>query len=206
MLGVGFIRPSSGNASGLALEHPTTHRQRILVLLLIVQDLITPTRPSRLCTASGIRSDLCPVLAVAGAGSSPALLGAGDFPTQAGQSLTNSPVFSASSTARSRRCGVRPSRLEPTACWRRTSPLQASKQLGRVFRGFHGRTDPVPAGAFPSPRSSWGGLSVLPLCPKNWAQTWRVSHGNSLSVLALSPKNVCLHQVKDTHSRVLRAR
>ena len=68
------------------------------------------------------------------------------------------------------------------------------------------RPDPVPAGAFPSPRSKLGGLSVLPLCPKNWAQTWRVSHGNSLSMLALSPKNVHLHQVRDTHSRVLRAR
>jgi hypothetical protein len=85
-------------------------------------------------------------------------------------------------------------------------PLAGLEATRTGFPWLPQRPDPVPAGAFPSPRSSWGGLSVLPLCPKNWAQTWRVSHGTSLSVLALSPKNVCLHQVRDTHSRVLRAR
>jgi hypothetical protein len=189
MLGIGFSRPSFGNASGLALEHPTTHRQRILVLLLIVQDLITRTRPSRLCTASGIRSDLCPVLAVAGAGSSPALLCAGDFPIQAEQSLTNSPVFSASSTARSRRCGVRPSQLEPTACWRRTSPLQAPKQLGRVLRRFHGDRTQFQLELFQAPEVAGAGSprSLRARKTSTCTKSGTLTHG--FSVLHEPPNN-----------------
>lgn len=63
-------------------------------------------------------------------------------------------------------------------------PLAGLEATRTGSPSFPRRPDPVPAGAFPSPRSSWGGLSVLPLCPKN----------------------VHLHQVRDTHSRVLRAR
>jgi hypothetical protein len=168
---------------------PTTHRQRILVLLLIVQDLITRTRPSRLCTAGGIRSDLCPVLAGACADSSPALLGAGDFPTQAGQPLTNSPVFSASSTARSRRCGVRPSRLEPTACWRATTPLQASKQLGRVLRRFHGDRTQFQLELFQAREVSWAG-SPCSLCARKT--------GHKLGEYRMATLSPCSHCPRKT--------